>query len=57
MLPLPAIAQSLRKQGHKSGTMKGIITEFELDLCIVVKKKHCLINLNDLLKEHKVIAH
>jgi hypothetical protein len=38
MLPLPAIAQSLRKQGHKSGTMKGIITEFELDLCIVVKQ-------------------
>jgi hypothetical protein len=38
MLPLPAIAQSLRKQGHKSGTMKGIITEFELDLCIVKKK-------------------
>jgi len=28
-------------KGHNSRTIKGIITKFEFDLCIVVKKKHC----------------
>jgi hypothetical protein len=27
-------------KGHNSGIIKGIITKFELDLCIVVKKKN-----------------